>query len=696
MTKIMDILIIITLVICNLMIGSPLRYNIDIPCLIISIVAIIYFIFSIKEKKKIELNRFDLFVIALTFSTLIPLIANSYIRFRYTLEYILRYVSAFNVYLIIKQYLKKDRNKMNIIINIITIMSIITIFFGIDMMTSNTLDGFYNNIIKAPNVTNQSKERMLSLFKYPNSFCTYLGIALFVSIGAYLSSKEEKNSDKIKKVLYTNAIFMQLFGIVMTFSRLGWIIIFGLLIFYAVCIKDKWKDILKVLGFSGANAFIYFCFFNKALNNGKYFAIWSLLIVQNIVQFVVLLKQNYFIKMVKKINLKFIWGIFILGCITIIICYLKAPNELVLFNSSTSQKQYRKTNIVVEGNKEYRFKINLTTKSNKKDNFGIYINEFNEREEKINENKNIFYELIDGEIELVVKTKSDTKFLSIMFLCAKPDENSKMIVHSVYMNDKEIKVYYKLLPISFVTRLEKIRFDSASVDIRFSYIQQAINIIKENPLFGLGGYAWRDFFITDVNLQSVAEHCYPLQLFMQNGILSIWIYLYLIFLIVYKMIKTIKNKEKDIIKISFFMSLFLLILHSLFDFDMYFQIMLIEMYIGFAIINLDEAQEAKCRKLLYCIYAIILVFLLYFSIGEIFAMRFDIEKIDESKRMNVVNSHLILFPYDWQYYKDKAVLLFNMQDNDITLDGLDINDEINKCVEFLEKIEKIEKIKLSE
>ena len=687
--KIKDILVIIVLVISNLIIGSPLRYNIDIPCLVINFTALIYYIFWIKNKKEIELNRFDIFVIALAFSTFIPIIFHSYIRFKFTLEYVIRYISALNVYLIIKQYIKIDNKNINMITNAFIIMSEITVIFGIDMMTSKIFTFFYE-FLKVPRIEHETTERMLSLFKYANSFCIYIGMALFVTLGAYLNCNNDTRLSKIKSALYTNAVFMQVFAIAITLSRLGWIIVFGMIVLYCIILKDKIKDILKVLIISGVNALIYFCLFDKILSKGLYFVTWSLFLIINIVQFTIFYNISFIENLLKKINKKIILVIIFVVVISFILLYFITPNELVLFNSKNSQTKYRQTNIVVEGDKEYEFKINLTTKTNKKENFRIYANEFDGNEQKIKENKNILKENFNGEFSFSIKTDSNTRYLSLVFLCVRPSEDSKMVVHSVKMNDKEIKIYYKLLPKSLINRIQKINLNSSSVNIRLDYIKQSIKIIKKNPLFGLGGYAWRGFIVESVELQSIAEHCYPLQLFMQNGIISIWIYLYIIFMIIENFIRNIKSNKKDFIKISFYVSLFVLILHSIFDFDMYFEVMLINMFVCFAIINDSERVKFKYRKIGYVLYGILICIILYFCIGEAIEMRFDIQNVkDDTQKLKILNTHIVLFPYDYQYYKEKLLVLYELKENGKNLSDVDIDSEIKKCIMFLENFEKL-------
>lgn len=635
--KPIDILIVLIIICTNIFVGSPLRYNISIANFLINIVALIYVIKTIYKKEEFKLNKIDILITILSFSTFIPLISREYLRLGDTVEYILRYISALNVYFITKKYIKENDKGLSIIANTIIIMSIILIFIGIDMMHINILGKLYD-ILKTPILHSDSKIRISSLFKYPNAFAVYVGVALFLSIGKFL-----KTENKYKKIIYVVGTLLQIYAIIQSHSRLCWGIMAILLVIYLIVnLKDVKEKFSKI---------------NKK-------------------------------KLV--ISLSTFCSIFI---VALVIIYQILPNEITLFNNENKKSNYRRQNIVVEKNKTYNLKIDLESTSDVKDNFIIFAKQVDENEEKIEEEQ-IVFDNFKGTKQIEFTTKENVDSLSIIFKCKSPSNSTSLTIHSVYLDDKEIKMHYKLIPIDLVNRLGKLKVNSYSTSTRLEYIKHGIKKIKQNPLSGQGGNAFKHLEQNQVELRSIAEHCYPLQLFLQNGIIAFVTYVLLIISLLILSYKTIRSREKDILKISIAFSLGLIILHSLLDFDMYFQTILIEMYMLIAILNSNKKEEnakkrtsTKLTKIVPYVYTIILVIFLYFNLGETITLNWNTGKIkDNYQKLNAINIKIALSPYYYKYYEEKANCLATI--NRINNNTPKIEKEVIKCIRFITDIEK--------
>ena len=215
-----DIICILIIVTSNLLVGSPIKYNIFVLNILISIVTLITII-----KEKIQINKIDICVIVISLSTFIPLITNQYMRLSGTVEYILKYISVLNIYFITKKYIKKDEKKIAIISNTMIIMSILIILFGIDIMNNITLQKFYKFLGLPP--INETSMRMMSLYQYANTLSVFLGFVLFLTIERYLNERRPKI-----KSLYVVCMFFQIFAILTTYSRMCWVLLAVLLVIY--------------------------------------------------------------------------------------------------------------------------------------------------------------------------------------------------------------------------------------------------------------------------------------------------------------------------------------------------------------------------------------------------------------------------------------------------------------------------------
>lgn len=657
------ILFIITIFLSNLFIGTPIRYNIMYINLLLNIMAIGYMIIKcMKKKERIPINKFDLCVGIIAFSTFIPLIFNTYLRLADTIEYILRYISVLNIY-IISRILTKERDTfIKTVTNIIIGASVLLIIFGIDCMTGNVFQEFYE-ILGTAVVYNESKNRMSSLFKYPNVFAIFLVVTILLSIMQYIHTENKK-----KRNIYPVVIFMQIFALVMTYSRLSWIIFFISVGMYWLLIKDRKvrKQILKIVSVSGINAFVYLLIFNKLQMNGNYFLIYAILIIQGIFQYVVMEKfQSINLGISGKHIIKIC--IIILIVITVIgIGYIYlTPDTLVLFNNINSKKTYRKQNMKVEPNTEYVIEFDIEAETNSNESFKIECKELdkNEKELKIHE---IQFDDFKGKKEIEFCSNENTETMTIVFNKNEDMIDGKLKVHSVTINGQEERINYKIIPIELVNRICKIKFDTASVEGRLNYYKESIDIIKNHIGTGIGGYGWKNSDINKID-GGITEHSYPLQLFLQFGVISFSAYGLLIVFLIKQAIKVIKNKDADMNIIGIIVVFFALILHSTFDFDMYFlnMLLILYMYIGIFVSKTNKDEIYISHRYSY-IYVVIIIIAIYFSLGEITTQYIDTDKIsDYEKKLDYIDLKIILVPYDYRYREDKVNCLSTMKNKGI-------------------------------
>ena len=688
MKRVNNLCLISILIIINLLPGSPLRYNIYYTNIIINIISLIYIAKNIDKKQNLYINKIDVIILLLSLSTFIPLIFNTYLSLIDTVEYILRYISAFNIYFIVKLYMKNNNNNINIILKSFIYMSIVLIIIGIDMMSSNYFHSLYD-FLRVPILIKESPERMISLFKYPNVFCVYISSILFLTLGCYL-----KEQNKLKKGIYLIFIFIQFFGIIMSYSRLCWSITIVLLIIYFLILKNERKTLIKAIALSFTSAFTYYCIYTHFLNKTDTIILCLFLLIVAIIQFTIYININKLRlkELNKKMLVLIVLVILLVSSIIISMIYLLHPNYLVLFNNNNFKRNYRRQNIVVGENETYKFKFDIEAISNIKDNFTIAIKQLDEDEKEIKVDKLVF-DNYKGIKDIDIKTLENTKSITLSITCEEPNTNSKLIIYSAKYNEKNVKIYYKLIPISFVNRIGKYKIKTASTNLRITYMKKAISIIKTSPIFGLGGNAWNHSNMDGIKIKTVAEHSYPLQLFLQNGVLSFSLYLILIIMILIISIKIIKNKENDITLISIIFALFMLILHSIADFDFNFQLILLEMFIFIAIINIliKNQKQINIKNIYKYIYLSFLIVLLYINIGETITLQMNYNK-DKSKtefeQLKETNIKTVLSPYYYKNYEEKMNCLSRIKNKGLEYKQDNIESEIIKCARFITDIEK--------
>ena len=195
------------------------------------------------------------------------------------------------------------------------------------------------------------------------------------------------------------------------------------------------------------------------------------------------------------------------------------------------------------------------------------------------QNHNLSYILIKQEslkdnIKIKFKVEKDAEYYSLKISNKLMNFKIKSIELTKGKNKKEIPVNYYLLPYNYIKQLEQLKYDGTSIGSRLEIYKLCLEIIKDNPLLG-HGFDYFKIANKNTNINYIlVEHSQIMTLGVQNGIISIIIWIVLLITIIIEIIKkrSIKNLELNIIII-------LLIYTSLFDFTMSYHFFLLLFFI---------------------------------------------------------------------------------------------------------------------
>ena len=114
------IVILATIVLLNIFIGSNIKQPIWLIQVILSIFTLIYLIISKINKKQniIIKSKIDITVILFMISTILPLVFGKQVSLDGTINFILKYWSVFGLYILVRNIVT-DHKKIKIIINIV-------------------------------------------------------------------------------------------------------------------------------------------------------------------------------------------------------------------------------------------------------------------------------------------------------------------------------------------------------------------------------------------------------------------------------------------------------------------------------------------------------------------------------------------------------------------------------------------------
>lgn len=444
------------------------------------------------------------------------------------------------IYFIIKMIISKNSKRKNICINGIIAISVICIILGIDKMTINIGKPLYD-LLGVSITANTS--RMESIFGYPNMFAINTYISYFLLLGKILSEKEKKY-----KIIDIILIVMHIIVIFLSGSRItiAMLTVFTIIYVY-VQFKDKCKNIP----------------------------------IKKVLQFL---------------------GIGLMVCIVIIIFILNMKSDLVLFSNKGEEDTYSKKEIPVQADTDYVLKMEIETQGSSdttKRDYGITIKQLDKNNNFISNTSNRVG-TYNGVFEISFKTDVNTKYINIIFSCSEITDYTKFVVKKLTLNDKELTVNYRFIPVEIVDRIVYTNIRSNSVIERFTIITDGIDIIKKYPmtiLTGMGGNTWEYKFeeVIDYEYDVPQMHNFILQLVLESGIITAIIYI----LIIAFTIKNMLKLEKNPVNLGIIFAVLGVFLHSLVDYELDNIIILIEFFILMSLLH--EKKEAN-KYNVYMVY----------------------------------------------------------------------------------------------
>lgn len=594
--KIIMFLICVTLFIINILIGPSTNHNDSMINIIVTFVAMIFIITKkISQKEKILENILDIFVLILCISSCIPLIFNTYTTLTGCINYMMKYVSVFWIYIIVKDLVKENSKLKTYIIHIIMISAVLLVIFGIDKMSTNIVFPFAK-AINIPQITYE-ETRMDSFFSYANAFAVFCSMALFLTIGAYI-----KNEKTIKRYIYGVAIFLLETGIILSYSRMIFIFLSIVFLIYLILLKSKEFRIktLECTMITGIFAVIYTNVYMNLLSSGNTILLWILLWIFSVLASFITVVAEKLNRKLMKIKIQHIILLIILVtiiAIVVIIIGLQQTEPLVMFYTSTSEKKITKEIYQVRGNTNYTFTFDIEAKSNYKntDIFQITILEKNKYFDDINQT-NLTFGTYSGKKEISITTEENTTEIFIIFTSQIVKEDMYLKINQLLINDNEEVLNYKYLSTSLVSKIKNINLNTKSAWERGIFVKDALKLIKDNFLFGIGGDGWqyREGEVQSYYYWAREVHSYPIQVLLEFGIVGFLALIGIVILVI-KYSYLYLKKKIDVEYITILCSMLIVFLHSFLDFDMSYMCIMIMMFVLLGIVNAMVVPR-NCNK----------------------------------------------------------------------------------------------------
>jgi stage II sporulation protein P len=597
----------------------------------INIIIIAYFIIRMVQKNPIKIiqSKIDIAVVLLVLSTFIPLIFNTYISLHATVISCLNYITLFWLYILVRETSQKEEKNILLLINSIIFLTIILIALGIENLTTNKIF----ELFKVGEITN-GENRLVSIFGNPNAFAGLIVFSYFLSLNQMINVSKES-----LKILYSTINTILLVGLVLTYSKLMFLIFLFMLVIYMVRIKEKSKNIyiLQNTIVSVIIAFFYSYYFQKLVAQENYFGILleSMFCLGIAILFqIVNSKITQYIEKIKTRTILIIGGIAVVIIGLCIKVELQKTKEMVVFSEEVAKNYNSKIIKKVEPNQTYQFCFDMEAKidliEEEEDSFSINIIQRDEKNREITNQEETFGNFT-GQKKIEVKTTENTREIKLEFKSKYQYSKKQWILHRLMINEEEIVLEYQHLPTKLVEKIQDIRLQYKTAQERFQFIEDGFKLISRHPLTGMGAEAWQYKYeeVQGYGYTTKDTHSYFVQIWLDFGLLGILSLLGIVFLVG-------KSKKQNVQGIQF--ALLALLLHSAMDSDMYFSSMKLLLFFGLGMIAAKNNENKVGSWLNAVIIVIPCISIFLWCHPQIYQKELLINEIENAKIGLYINS----------------------------------------------------------
>lgn len=377
-------------------------------------------------------------------------------------------------------------------------------------------------------------------------------------------------------------------GILLACSRATYACILIAIIIYVILQKDK-TDKIKTIGVS-ISILIFAILYSKIFL--EYYQTKNCIVIIGALIILALLTSffNYLVNRSYKILKKY-WIIFtilllILAWMSFKILTIEAPLELFKKkNEIVTERIYEITNLKNE--KAYLLEFDVNSKA--KDDLEIYRIQVIERNVKgavtaIHEES---FGTINGKKIIAFMRKEDTDYIEMIFRSINVTKQQGLTINHLTINGKTYKLNYKYINPKVINRIKSFDIDILKTQGRAVIYKDAIELLKMNHWTGIGANVWVEALNTKLEKEAGTTeiHSYPLQLFLEFGIVSIVAYIIICIIL---LIKLVKSEQADY---GIIVAIAIILLHSIIDFDLSFMNMMVYTYVLIATLSLKSTKQ---------------------------------------------------------------------------------------------------------
>jgi len=548
----------------------------------ISIIFAAFMFFSFKDRTNSLITYMDVSVLLIPAAYLISFFFA--VNAKDAFDAVLLYCSYFMLYKLISDLSAENEKYKNVFINLI-IVSTFMLSFTAMLNIAGIIN--LNGVIV--------EKRLFGLYQYANTSASVLGVGIILSLNKLINHKDVK-----KIVIYQMVLTALISSFIFTLSRGGYLALAGVLLlnFLLLKAKEKLKMMLGLFISLLSSSMLIFKFYSLAedrLPDVWIYYLISIIVSAVIVFLIYSLKNRIKLEVSdKSINIVIISMTFIFIIIAVLLFSIKEPIEYRIEHLATEEESGKHEDIYLydlEPSSQYTIEFNVKSSYESPLSYGILIRSYNSANEETDILKH--FDSTGSEFthkSFVFTTLKDTKTIRILFFNYKTD--SYTVYKDVVIKDSDNRTVKKMekmkyVPQSIADRITDINLKTQNVSLRIHFMKDGLKIIKDYPIAGAGGGAWRNLYrqYQSIPYSTTEVHNFYVQYGTEVGIMGLVALAGLIILLIISMIKAAKSGSQYL---YVYIAAMLLFLHSMIDFNLSLAAVGYMLWMLIGIINSDK------------------------------------------------------------------------------------------------------------
>jgi hypothetical protein len=559
-----------------------------------SLLFLIFMVYKIINKDmKIFKTTVDFAALGLLVAYCLPILFGMAASSQGAYDKLLRYINFFLLYIMARDLIFKTKNLI-ILLNAVILSSIGISILGIDAGAGSILTNQINWILaQIPNVLHLQGQaaremtfkffggyadgRIFSTLQYPNVLASYLGAVFILSIGLVMHSGQG-----LKKVLYSMAGFIFFYTLILTSSR-GMILIFPAMFLLFLFILRKKQYIIDAIVYAVIPTVVGLAFssvYHGYIQVLQYQKIWLTFAIGMAVSGGMAYASSYISSFLYKIRIRTYIAIFAGLAMMFIISIgfaLNIEKPLVL---KTQDMVYREI-FNVKPNQQYKLEFYASSTAPLTDKPAYRVDVTNIT--KFTETNSLARwdgKSVQGVRTLDFATVQNTDHIRLdmynLVAGSSTSFSNFKIINKTTGQQIKVIAQYKYLPTDLVYKIKDINLKTHNAWERFVFVGDAFRIIKDYPIFGAGGGAWKALYhkYQSYGYASNEAHNHFVQLWAETGTVGLVVLITMLALLTNHFIRLRKKLAKEenayadiVISSAIFTALTSLYVHSLIDFD---------------------------------------------------------------------------------------------------------------------------------